>query len=119
MSAAESSQRHYIMPEPTAARPLYAPNYTGPRFFGAPVGDFSVLQTLLIIGATGLASFFASTFLAIMTILFLDEGLQRQINFADSYLWVGLPVGIVMLCAAAIYLGSLLVRRLRQEGGRK
>ena len=97
-------------------RPLYAPNYTGPRFMGAPVGDFSVLQTLLITGATGVASFFASTFVAIMTILFLNEGLHRQIDFAVSYRWIGLPIGIVMLCAAAIYLGSLLVMRMRREG---
>lgn len=106
------------MPEPTSARPLYAPNYTGPRFLGAPVGDFSVLQTLLITGATGVASFFASTFLAIMTILFLNEGLHRKIDFSDSYKWVGLPIGIVMLCAAGMYLGSLLVMRLRRQGGR-
>ena len=106
------------MPEPTNARPLYAPNYTGPRFLGAPVGDFSFLQTLLITGATGVASFFAATFFAIVTILILNEGLHRQIDFADSYKWVGLPVGIVMLCAAAVYLGSLLVMRLRNQSGR-
>ena len=28
-------------------------------------------------------------------------------------------IGIAMLCAAAIYLGSLLVMRLKREGGRK
>ena len=107
------------MPEPTAARPLYAPNYTGPRFFGAPVGDFSVFQTLLITGATGLASFFVATFLAIMTILVLDEGLHRQVDFSLSYRWFGLPIGIAMLCAAGIYLGTLLVLRLKREGGSK
>ena len=107
------------MPKPTNARPLYAPNYTGPRFFGAPVGDFSVFQTLLITGATGLASFFVATFCGIMTILFLDEGLHRQVDFAISYKWIGLPVGIAMLCAAAVYLGSLLGMRLRRQGGSK
>ena len=107
------------MPEPTTKRPLYAPNYTGPRFLGAPVGDFSVLQTLLITGATGMAAFFASTFLGIMSILFLNEALGKKINFADSYLYVGLPIGIAMLIAAAIYLGSVLVMRLKREGGRK
>jgi hypothetical protein len=107
------------MPEPKSARPLYAPNYTGPRFLGAPVGDFSVLQTLLITGATGVASFFAATFCAIMSILFVNEALHKQINFADSYLYVGLPVGIAMLIAAAIYLGSLLAMRLKREGSSK
>ena len=107
------------MPEPTSSRPLYAPNYTGPRFLGAPVGDFSVLQTLLITGATGVASFFAATFFAIMTILFLDEALHRKVDFSLAYRWVGLPVGITMLCVAAVYLGSLLVIRLKRESSRK
>ncbi len=105
------------MPQPNASRPLYAPGYTGPRFLGAPVGDFSVLQTLLIVAASGVASFFAATFLAIMTILFLNEGMHRQIDFAVSYRWVGLPVGIAMLCVAALYLGSLLAMRLRRKSG--
>ncbi|MGI4854247.1 MAG: hypothetical protein ACRYF4_09410 [Janthinobacterium lividum] len=98
----------------TQSRPgIYAPNYTGPRLFGAPVGDFSFLQTLLITGATGLASFFAATFLAIMTILVLTQAFHRTIDFSIAYKWFGLPVGILMLLVAAVYLGSLLVRRLR------
>jgi hypothetical protein len=107
-------------PHPDAAkakRPQYAPNYTGPRFFGAPVGDFSVLQTLLITGATGVASFFAATFLAIMTMLvFTFAG--RKVDFSIAYRWVGLPVGILMLLAAAGYLGSLLVMRLKNKAAR-
>lgn len=101
------------MPEININRRVYAPGYTGPRLFGAPVGDFSVLQTLLITVATGLASFFAATFLAIVSILVLTQAFHRNVDFAIAYRWVGLPVGIVMLLATATYLGSLLVRRLR------
>lgn len=96
-------------------RPRYAPEYTGPRLLGAPVGDFSVLQTLLITGATAVASFFAATFLAIMTILVLTQAAHRTIDFAISYKWVGLPVGIAMLVITGSYLGSLLVMRLRRS----
>lgn len=100
----------------THSRPgIYAPNYTGPRLFGAPVGDFSVLQTLLITGATGVASFFAATFLAIMTILVLTQAFHRTIDFSIAYKWIGLPVGIFVLLGTAIYLGSLLIRRLRSH----
>ncbi len=97
------------------AKTLYAPNYTGPRLLGAPVGDFSVLQTLLMTGATAVASFFAATFLAIMAILVLTQFTHRHIDFAIAYRWVGLPVGLLMLVVTAIYLGSLLIRRLRKK----
>ncbi len=99
-----------------SARPLYAPQYTGPRFFGAPVGDFSMLQTLLITVAAGVASFFAATFVAIMSILFLTQALHKQVDFAISYRWIGLPVGILVLLTAGVYLGSLLIARLRRRG---
>ena len=94
---------------------IYAPHYTGPRLLGAPVGDFSLLQTLLITGATGLASFFAATFLAIMTILVLTQAFGKSIDFSIAYKWIGLPAGLVMLLLTAVYLGALLVLRLRRS----
>jgi hypothetical protein len=97
-------------------RPVIAPNYKGPRLFGAPVGDFSVLQTLLITGATGVASFFAATFCAIMVLLVLTQFMGMKLDFADSYKFVGLPFGILMLVSTAVYLGSLLVMRLKRQG---
>jgi hypothetical protein len=103
------------MASTTQARRVIAPNYTGPRFFGAPVGDFSFFQTILISAALGVASFFAATFCAIMTILVLTQAGHMKINFAIAYKFVGLPVGIVVLVAASIYLGSLLVMRLRNQ----
>ena len=96
-------------------RPIYAPNYTGPRFLGAPVGDFSVFQTLLLTGACGVASFFAATFLAIMAMLVMTATGHKP-DFSLAYRWVGLPVGITVLVAAAFYLGSLLIRRIRRQG---
>lgn len=104
------------MANQNADRARIAPGYTGPRLFGAPVGDFSVLQTLLIVGATGVASFFAATFLAIVTLLIGTQVLHRNADFAIAYRWVGLPVGIVMLLTAAVYFGSLLLRRIRHGG---
>ena len=103
------------MAETNPPQGLYAPHYTGPRLFGAPVGDFSVLQTLLITVAAGLASFFAATFLAIMTILILTQAFHRTIDFSIAYRWIGLPVGILMLLATAVYLGSLLLVRMKRK----
>ncbi len=106
------------MAETKKERPLYAPNYTGPRLLGAPVGDFSVLQTLLITGATGVASFFAATFLAIMTILVLTQAFHQKIDFSIAYRWIGLPFGILMLLLAGGYFGSLLILRLKDKSSR-
>ncbi len=103
------------MAEIKTSRSMYAPEYTGPRFLGAPVGDFSVLQTLLITVALGFAAFFAATFLAIMTLLFLTQALHRQADFAITYKWIGLPVGITVMLCTGVYLGALLVRRLRRS----
>ncbi len=91
-----------------------APNYTGPRLFGAPVGDFSVFQTLLITIAMGFAAFFATTFLAIMTLLVITQLGNRAVDFSITYRWFGLPAGIVMLLVTAVYLGSVLVMRIRR-----
>lgn len=98
-----------------AKRTPFAPGYTGPRLFGAPVGDFSMLQTLLIVGATGVASFFGATFFAIMTLLVLTQALHRNLDFSIAYRWVGLPVGSLMLLAAAVYFGAVLLRRVRHK----
>ncbi len=103
------------MADRKSVTPVYAPQYNGPRLLGAPVGDFSVLQTLLITVATGLASFFAATFLGIMTILVLTEATSRKIDFAIAYKWVGLPFGLLMLVLAAGYLGWLLLLRIKQK----
>jgi hypothetical protein len=102
------------MAQTSTARPVYAPNYTGPRFMGAPVGDFSVLQTLLISVAAGVASFFAATFLAIMTMLVLLAAGHKP-DFSIAYRLVGLPVGILMLILTGGYLGSVLIARLRRK----
>ena len=103
------------MASTTQARTLYAPGYTGPRFFGAPIGDFSILQTLLISFAVGVASFFAATFLGIVTILVLTESLHRKMDFSIAYRWVGLPIGIFMLVLTSSYLGWLLLKRVKNK----
>ena len=103
------------MPDTRPARPIYAPNSTGPRLFGAPVGDFSVLQTLLITVAAGFCALFIATFVAIITIMVLKQAFNRNVDFAISYRWFGFPAGILSFVVTAIYLGSLLVTRLRRK----
>lgn len=91
---------------------LYDPTYTGPRLFGAPVGEFSAFQTVLMTLAVGVASFFAATFVGIVTLLFLMLAAHRTVDFTITYKYMGLPFGILMLVATGGYLGTLLARRV-------
>ena len=88
------------------------PEYVGPRLFGAPIGDFSLFQTLLTTLAVGAASFFVGTFLGIVGMVVASTAKHRMLDFSIAYRWVGLPVGIVMLVGTGLYLGAILIRRV-------
>jgi len=77
-----------------------------------PLGDLGWFATLLISVASGFLSFFAATFLAIFSILFANTFLHRAYDYSVSYRLVGLPVGLLVLVCALVYLGSLWMRRM-------
>lgn len=90
---------------------------TTPRTFGAgylfgvPVGDLGWFSSLVISVAVGFTAFFAATFLAIFGVLFYNTATHHAVDFALTYRRVGLPVGLVVLAAALVYMGTLWVRR--------
>lgn len=79
--------------------------------WGVPLGDFGFFSSLLLSFALGFASFFLATFLAIFSLLFYNEGGHHNIDFADSYKFVGLPVGLIVLAVSLLFFGSLWIRR--------
>jgi hypothetical protein len=80
--------------------------------FGVPVGDLGWFGSLLIGVAAGFLVFFASTFCAIVAILFYNSVVHGDIDFALSYRRVGLPAGVVAMTIALAYLGGLWFRRV-------
>ena len=85
-------------------------------FFGIPVGDFGLFTTLLMSTAIGFAAFFASTFCAIIALLFYKAVSGHMPDFTLTYKWVGLPVGIAVLLLTLAYLGTLwFKRKLRRD----
>lgn len=88
------------------------PDYIGPRLFGAPVGDFSLFQTVLLTFAVGFASFFLGTFAGIIGMVVASVAKHRMLDYSIAYRWVGLPIGIGMLVFTGLYLGALLIRRV-------
>jgi hypothetical protein len=79
--------------------------------FGVPLGDLGWFTSLLMSFAIGFAAFFAATFCAIFGVLIYNTATHRGVDFALTYKWVGLPVGLLVLAAALGYLGMLWVRR--------
>src|SRR5580704_19516748 len=81
------------------------------RVFGVPLGDFGIFASLLLSFSLGFASFFLATFLAIFTLLFYNEGGHHNVDFADTYKFVGLPVGLIVLAVSLAFFSFLYIRR--------
>jgi len=82
--------------------------------FGAPLGDLGWFASLLMGLATGMAAFFAATFVGIMSVLFWNAA-GHHADFTISYRLVGLPVGATVMVVALGYLGMLYVRRVSRK----
>jgi hypothetical protein len=92
--------------------PIHRSN--GRSVLGFPLEGFSLFQSLLLSVAAAFFTFFACTFLAIMSLLVWNGLLGHSVNFADSYLYIGFPAGLLVLLVALPFFGTLWVRaRLR------
>jgi ABC-type dipeptide/oligopeptide/nickel transport system permease subunit len=80
--------------------------------FGVPLGDLGWFSSLLMGLAAGMAAFFASTFCAIIAVLFYNSTTHHTLDYALTYKHVGLPVGLFIMVAALGYLGTLRIKRL-------
>ena len=79
--------------------------------FGAPVRDLGWFATLLMGAASGMAAFFAATFLGIFSILFWNAA-GHHADFTISYRLLGLPIGATVMLAAWAYLGTFWAKRV-------
>jgi hypothetical protein len=77
---------------------------------GFPLAGFSLFQSLLLAVASAFFTFFASTCVAIFALLGWNLIGHHAVSYADSYLWVGFPAGVVVLVVALPVFGVLWVR---------
>ena len=84
---------------------------------GIPLGDLGWFQSLLMGLAAGFAAFFATTFLAILTLLVL-RGMGHPLDFALTYRWVGFPVGVLVMALALGFLAVQWSRRMMRKSRR-
>jgi len=84
--------------------------HPGGTFLGFPLEGFSLFQSLLLSFASAFFAFFLTTMLAIFALLGWNLIGHHTVNYADSYLYVGLPAaGGVLLIALPLF-ATLWVR---------
>lgn len=81
------------------------------KLFGIRLGDFGLFATLLLSFSLGFVAFFTTCFVAIFGILIYNSVGHHSVNFADSYLYIALPVGLAVLAISLIVLLGFWLRR--------
>jgi hypothetical protein len=88
---------------------------SGGKVFGFPLEGFGLFTSLLLSFAAAFFTFFASTCIAIFSLLAWNVFGHHTVNYADTYLYVGFPAGVVVLIVALPVFGTLWLRaRMRR-----
>ena len=77
---------------------------------GFPLKGFGLFTSLLLAFASAFFAFFASTTIAIFSLMVWNLGGHHAVSYADSYRWVGFPVFVLVLAVALPLFGTLWVR---------
>jgi hypothetical protein len=87
----------------------------GGKVLGFPLEGFGLFTSLLLSLASAFFTFFASTCIAIFSLLGWNVFGHHTVNYADSYRYVGFPAGVLVLVVALPVFGTLWARaRLRK-----
>ncbi len=84
--------------------------HPGGTFLGFPLEGFSLFQSLLLAFTSGFFAFFATTTISIFALLAWNLIGHHTVNYADSYLYVGFPAGLIVLVIAMPLFGTLWIR---------
>ena len=80
------------------------------RVFGFPLEGFSLFQSLLLAVASAFFTFFATTCIAIFSLLAWNLLGRHSVNYADTYRYVGFPAGVLVLILALPFFLALWVK---------
>ena len=88
----------------------------GKTVLGFPLEGFGLFTSLLLAFAAAFFAFFASTAVAIFSLLGWNLFGHHTVSYADSYRYAGLPAFLLVLLVALLLFGVLWVKaRLRKE----
>src|ERR1700756_21120 len=93
----------------------HSQRHPGATFLGFPLEGFSLFQSLLLAFTSAFFTFFATTTLAIFSLLAWNLIGHHNVNYADSYLYIGFPAGLVVLLVALPVFGALWIRDKMQR----
>jgi preprotein translocase subunit SecF len=82
----------------------------GAKIFGFPLEGFSLFQSLLLAFASAFLTFFATTCIAIFSLLAWNVVGGHSVSYVDTYLYVGFPAGVLVLLVALPLFLALWVR---------
>jgi uncharacterized membrane protein len=82
----------------------------GRKILGFPLEGFGFFSGLLLSFAAAFFTFFATTCIAIFALLAWNLIGGHKIDFADTYLYVGFPAGVLVLLVALPVFGTLWIR---------
>jgi hypothetical protein len=82
----------------------------GARVFGFPIEGFSLFQSLLLAFASAFLTFFSTTCVAIFALLAWNVVGGHSVSYADTYLYVGFPAGVLVLVVALPLFLTLWIR---------
>jgi hypothetical protein len=82
----------------------------GGRIFGFPLEGFSLFQSLLLAFASAFLTFFATTCIAIFSLLAWNLIGGHAVSYVDTYRYVGFPAGVLVLVVALPLFLALWVR---------
>lgn len=85
------------------------------RVLGFPLRGFGFFASLLLSFAAAFFTFFASTCVAIFALLAWNLGGHHSVNYADTYRYVGLPAGVIVLAVALPLFLTLWIRAKFQK----
>ncbi len=72
----------------------------GARVLGFPLEGFSLFQSLLLAFASAFLTFFATTCIAIFSLLAWNVIGGHAVSYTDTYIYVGFPAGVLVLVVA-------------------
>jgi hypothetical protein len=92
---------------PSSAQPGHTSRGT---FLGFPLEGFGFLTSVLLAASSGFFTFFLVTALSIFGLLIWNQLLHHTVNYANSYLYFGLPSAIIIWIAGFAVFGTLWIR---------
>jgi hypothetical protein len=82
----------------------------GGKVLGFPLEGFGLFTSLLLSVAAAFFTFFASTCIAIFSLLAWNVFGHHTVSYVDTYRYVGFPAGVIVLIVALPLFGTLWVR---------